>query len=105
LRALIEQRGRAGFGPFQHTFRLVLAVEEVPEVAIRASAAGGDFKRFDASYELSSLDPHKTHITYHALLEPVTSLPPLFGVSIVRDLVQRQFNAMVQEIARRGARN
>jgi ribosome-associated toxin RatA of RatAB toxin-antitoxin module len=105
LRALIEQRARAGLGPFRQTFRLVLAVEEVPNVAIRASAAGGDFKRFDASYELSSIDAHRTHIAYHALLEPITSLPALFGEAIVRDLVQRQFNAMVEEITRRGARS
>lgn len=101
--ALVEQRGRAGFGPFFQTFTLVLAVEEEPCVAVRASVAGGDFKRFDASYELVPVDAHSTRIGYRAVLEPTAAVPPLLGVAILRGLIRRQFAAMIGEIGRRGA--
>ena len=101
--ALVEQRGRATFGPFRQTFSLVLTVEEDPGVAIRAAAAGGDFRRFDATYELAAIDARTTRIDYHAVVEPTAGVPPLVGVAIMRSLIRRQFEAMIGEIDRRGA--
>jgi ribosome-associated toxin RatA of RatAB toxin-antitoxin module len=101
--ALIEQRGRAGFGPFGQQFTLILAIEEEPFASIRASAVGGDFRRFDAIYQLASIDEETTRLVYRASFEPTTAVPPLFGLSIMRGLVRRQFEAMVSEIARRSA--
>lgn len=102
-RALIEQRGRAGFGPFGQQFTLMLAIDEEPFAAIRASAVGGDFRRFDASYQLTEIDATTTRLVYRATLEPNAIVPPLVGLSIMRALVRRQFEAMVSEITRRGA--
>jgi len=101
--ALVEQRGRATFGPFHQTFSLMLAVEEIPGVAIRAAAAGGDFRRFDATYELAAIDARTTRIDYHAVVEPTAGVPPLVGVAIMRSVIRRQFEAMIGEIDRRGA--
>jgi ribosome-associated toxin RatA of RatAB toxin-antitoxin module len=101
--AVVEQRGHAGFGPFGQTYTLVLAVQEEPNVAIRASLAGGDFKRFDASYRLVSLATHSTRIEYRAVLEPTNAVPRVVGMAILRDLIRRQFAAMIGEIGRRGA--
>jgi carbon monoxide dehydrogenase subunit G len=100
---VIEQHGRAGFGPFGQRFTLMLAIEEEPFAAIRASAVGGDFRRFDASYQLDEIDAMTTRLVYRAALQPNAIVPPLVGLSLMRGLVRRQFEAMVSEITRRGA--
>lgn len=101
--ALVEQHGRASFGPFEQQFMLMLAIEEAPGELIHATAAGGDFKRFDSRYDLTTLRPGATRIDYRATLEPTAGVPPLVGVPIMRGLIRRQFRAMVDEIARRAA--
>jgi ribosome-associated toxin RatA of RatAB toxin-antitoxin module len=98
---LVEQHGRATFGPFQQQFTLMLAIEEEPGAWISATAAGGDFKRFDARYELTSLSTTTTRIDYRAALEPTAGVPPFVGVPIMRGLIRRQFLAMIDEIGRR----
>lgn len=99
--ALVEQRGRAAFGPFEQWFTLRMAIEEAPGAWIRATAAGGDFKRFDARYELTTVGESATRIDYVAMLEPTAGVPPLVGVPLMRGLIRRQFAAMVDEITRR----
>jgi carbon monoxide dehydrogenase subunit G len=101
--ALIEQRASASFGPFRQEFRLVLAVQEVRFASIHAAAAGGDFRRFDARYDLASLGARTTRIDYRATLEPIAAVPPLVGLAVMRGLVRRQFEAMLEEIGRRAA--
>jgi hypothetical protein len=98
---VIEQRGRASFGPFEQGFAVLLAVEEEPGATIRARVAGGDFKRFDAEYTLTAIDATTTRIAYRAALEPVAGVPPLVGVPIMRGAIRRQFIALVNEIERR----
>lgn len=102
LSALIEQHGRASFGPFEQRFTVMLAVEEERDAAIRASLAGGDFRRFEAAYEIQPVDAATTRVEYRAALEPTAAIPPLFGLAVMRGMIRSQFEAMIAEIARRG---
>src|SRR2546430_11730226 len=87
--AVVEQRARATFGPFSQTFKLVLAVEEEPGQSIRAVAVDGDFRRFDARYQLTVVDALRTRIDYEATLEPQAPVPPLVGLPVMRALIRR----------------
>lgn len=99
--SLVEQRGRASFGPFAQEFTVKLAIEESPGAWVHARLAGGDFKRFEARYELTALANGTTRVEYRATLEPTAGVPPLVGVPVMRMLIRRQFAALVSEIARR----
>jgi hypothetical protein len=99
--AVVEQQGRASFGPFRQSFRLVLAVEEWPGESIHATALDGDFRNFDARYDLEAIDRLRTRIRYRATLEPNAGVPPLIGLAVMRSVIRRQFEAMLGEIERR----
>jgi ribosome-associated toxin RatA of RatAB toxin-antitoxin module len=101
--AVVEQEAQASFGPFRQNFRLVLAVEEAPGESIHAIALDGDFRRFDARYDIAAIDAQRTRIDYRATLEPTGGVPPLFGVPVMRSMIRRQFEAMLGEIGRRAS--
>ncbi len=103
LKAVVEQRGRASFGPFEQRFTVTLAIEEQQDASIRASLAGGDFRRFEAVYEIEAIDAANTRVAYRADLEPTAPIPPLVGLPVMRGLIRSQFEALMAEIARRGA--
>jgi hypothetical protein len=102
-RVLVEQRGRAGFGPVQREFSLTLEVHEVPLQAVTARAIAGDFLRFDSGYRLRAGALGQTHLEYDALIAPQDGIPPLLGVPLMRRAIQRQFDALLAEIERRSA--
>ena len=99
--AVVEQKGRVSFGPFGQHFSLLLQVEEEPGASIRSVGLQGDFRRFEARYDLASIAPARTRIDYRATLEPTMAVPPLVGLPVMRAAIRRQFEAMVGEIARR----
>jgi len=99
--AVVEQKGRASFGPFGQQFAMLLGVEEEPGNSIHSVALQGDFRRFEAQYDLVSIAPARTRIDYRATLEPAMPVPPLLGLPVVRVMIRRQFEAMVAEITRR----
>lgn len=101
--ALVEQNAVATFGPFSHKLSLLLAVEEAPNESISASIVRGDFRRFDARYDVVALDAGRTRVDYRATLDPTMPIPPLFGVAVMRSQIRKQFEAMIAEIDRRGA--
>lgn len=101
--ALVEQRGRAGFGPIKRDFSLTLAVHEEPLQAVTARAVAGDFSRFESSYRLSADGDGNTRIEYAALIEPKSGIPPLMGVPVMEWAIRRQFDALLVEIERRAS--
>jgi ribosome-associated toxin RatA of RatAB toxin-antitoxin module len=101
--AVVEQQALATFGPFRQRFKLVLGVEEEPGASIRAVALQGDFRRFDARYDVAAIETLRTRIEYRAVLEPNAAVPPLIGLAVMRSLIRRQFEAMLGEIGRRAA--
>jgi ribosome-associated toxin RatA of RatAB toxin-antitoxin module len=104
VRAVVEQRGRAGLGVFKQSFSVTLAVQEMPLREVDAQAIAGDFNRFDASYRLYAGSDGRTRIDYTALIEPKSRMLPVVGVPVLRLAIHRQFEAMVAEIERRAAR-
>lgn len=101
--AVVEQKGTAGFGPFRQKFVLVLGVRETKLQSIAATGLGGDFKKFDARYELVPLESGRTRIVYRATLIPAMPIPPLVGLPVMRSMIRDQFFALVDEVRRRAA--
>jgi ribosome-associated toxin RatA of RatAB toxin-antitoxin module len=100
---LVEQVGRAGFGPFRQEFSLTLRVRELPMQSISAQSVAGDFVRFESRYVLRSGEGGVTQLDYSAVMEPKDGIPPLVGVPILRRAIRRQFEALQVEIERRAA--
>jgi ribosome-associated toxin RatA of RatAB toxin-antitoxin module len=99
---LLRQVGRAGFGPFTRGFTLTLMVHEVPMREISAHAIDGDFQRFESSYQISGSDGSATtRIDFSASMEPKGGIPPLVGMPLIRELMHRQFDALLAEMNRR----
>jgi ribosome-associated toxin RatA of RatAB toxin-antitoxin module len=97
---LVQQSGRAGFGPVQRNFSLTLRLQEQPMQQVTAHAVDGDFRRFESSYRLRAGEGGFTHLEYRALIEPKDGIPPLVGVTVMRWAIQRQFEALLGEIER-----
>jgi Polyketide cyclase / dehydrase and lipid transport len=76
--AVVQQRGRAGLGPFKR-----------------------DFSRFESSYQLQTTSDGSVRLEYAALIEPKAGIPPLVGVPVMEHAIRRQFDALVAEIERR----
>ena len=102
--AVVRQSGRAGFGPFTRGFSLTLAVHEAPLRHVSARAVDGDFERFESSYALAAAgdDAGATRLDYVAHITPRGGIPPLVGLPIMRAAMQRQFEALLAELDRRG---
>jgi ribosome-associated toxin RatA of RatAB toxin-antitoxin module len=99
--AVLQQRGRAGLGPFKRDFSLTLAVQEAPLRSVKAQAVAGDFSRFESSYQLQTTSDGIVRLEYAALIEPKAGIPPLVGVPVMEHAIRRQFDALVAEIERR----
>ncbi len=98
--AIVEQRGVAGFFLFRFPLEVRLAVTEQPYEQVSAQAIGGNFKEMTGLYRLV-LEGEELHFTYTGRLVPAFRLPPLFGTTVIRIAVERQFTALVREILRR----
>jgi carbon monoxide dehydrogenase subunit G len=101
-RAVVEQKGTAGVGLFRQGFSVLLEVVEQPHDSISLTGIGGDFRRFDARYDIVRLGPHRTRIVYEATLVPDLPVPPLVGMPVMRSMIGSQFDALVREMKRRG---
>lgn len=100
--ATVEQSGRIGFGPFSFHFAITWAVHESPPSAVNAHAIAGDFAQFTSHYLLNPTPDGGTRLEYEAAIEPKGGVPPVVGVPTMRILIGRQFDALVDEIERRG---
>jgi carbon monoxide dehydrogenase subunit G len=99
--AVVEQRGSAGVGPFRRNVTVLLVVKEDLNHSVSTSGVGGDFRRFEARYDVVPLGQHCARIVYHATLVPEVALPPIVGLSAMRFTIGTQFNALLAEIRRR----
>lgn len=100
---LLEQTGSLGFLFFQQAIEVRLAVSESPPDRIVAHAVGGNLKQMDGSYTLETLPDGKVRLSYSGSLRPDFALPPLIGKLAVRQVLERQFKSLVDEILRREA--
>jgi ribosome-associated toxin RatA of RatAB toxin-antitoxin module len=99
--AIVEQKGSAGLGLIRQRFTTLLAVKEIPQHSISMSSVGGDFKLFDARYDIVPLASHRSRIVYDATIIPDVSLPLFITLPIMRATISTQFAALVQEVLRR----
>jgi carbon monoxide dehydrogenase subunit G len=100
---LIEQTGVFGFLFVQQPVEVKLAVVETPPQRIVARAVGGNLREMDGRYELESLPTGAVRLSYYGRLVPAFPVPPIIGRMMVRNVLARQFTAMVKEILRRDA--
>jgi ribosome-associated toxin RatA of RatAB toxin-antitoxin module len=100
---VVEQTGTAGFGPIRQKFTVLLAVREELNESITVNAIGGDFRYFDARYDIVPLTPHRSRIVYEATMAPNTPMPSIVTLLVMHSLIDTQFSALVQEVSRRSA--
>ena len=100
---LLEQKGSLGFLFFRQAIEVRLAVTEWPQQRIAAHAIGGNLKQMDGSYTLETQADGRVRLAYSARLVPAFAIPPLVGKPVLRQLLKRQFKALVDEIQRREA--
>ena len=102
--ALVEQKGSAGVGPFRRSFTALFEVMERLNESISISARAGDFSRFDARYEILPLATGCSRVVYDATIVPRISAPPLISDVVMRLMIGDQFDALIDEMARRERR-
>jgi hypothetical protein len=80
---------------------VLLAVREKLDESITVSGVGGDFKYFEARYDIVPLTPHRSWLVYEATIVPGLPVPSLLALPAMRSLVSSQFSALVREMLRR----
>ncbi len=101
-RVLVEQKGEFGFFFYRQPVDVVLEVVEYPMRRIDARRISGNIRDLQTRYDLTASDAG-VKLDYTGRFIPEFSVPPLFGLPMVRRVVERRFRAMVEEIARRDA--
>ena len=100
---LIEQAGLFTFLVFKQLVEVKLALVESPPRSIEARAVGGNLKQMDGRYTLEALPAGKVRLSYAGRVVPDFFVPPIIGKIIVRNVLTKQFTALVKEILRRDA--
>jgi ribosome-associated toxin RatA of RatAB toxin-antitoxin module len=101
-RVLVEQKGEFGFFFYRQPVDVMLEVVEEPRRRIDARRISGNIRDLETRYDLEASGAGvKLH--YAGRFIPEFSVPPLFGMPMVRRVVERRFRAMVEEIVRRDA--
>jgi len=77
-----------------------LEIEEFPYERIISRAIDGNFKEMSGSYTLEARG-RRLLLRYTGSLTPEFSVPPLVGTMLVRNTMEKRFDAMVDEIVRR----
>lgn len=104
--ATVEQRSQTGILFVTQNVRMLVHIEEQPHSAINVTLIEGDMRQYVAHWALTPATQDGmtgTRLTFTGALEPVFSLPPLLGRSIVQANVKKMVEAVVAEIERRGA--
>ena len=101
-RVLVEQKGEFGFFFYRQPVDVMLEVVEDPRRRIDARRISGNIRDLQTRYDLEASDAG-VKLDYTGRFIPEFSVPPLFGLPMVRRIVERRFRAMVEEIVRRDA--
>ena len=99
--AIVEQRGIVRIGAIHRSFDVFMYVSEYPLEAIIMSTGGGDFSLIEARYDIVSLSPRRSRITYKASIVPALPVPSWLNVPVMRAIIGKQFAALMSEIGRR----
>ena len=101
-RVVVEQKGEFGFFFYRQSVDVVIEIVEEPRRRIDARRVSGNIRDLETHYELKASDAG-VKLDYVGRFIPEFSVPPLFGLPMVRRIVERRFRAMVEEIVRRDA--
>lgn len=101
----VKQQGEAGFLVFTQAIDVVVEALEKPPHVITVRVISGNLKKLDGRYQIEPNDkvPGQFVLHWFGTIEPLTRLPPLIGVPILRANISAQFRGMVREIERRVA--
>jgi ribosome-associated toxin RatA of RatAB toxin-antitoxin module len=99
---VVDTRGSLSFLFFTQPIAVRLRISERPPDAIDTVALSGDFRFLKGHYDLEPAGD-RLRLSYSGRLQPDFSLPPIFGTSIIRFMLLRNFRELVGEILRRGA--
>jgi len=100
-RLTVEQRGVARWGPFAQQFETVREVELVPYERVTSRVVSGSLRRADTQTRFVPL-AEGTEIRHHIELITDMWLPDIVVGAFLRAEVRQQFDALVQEMRRRG---
>jgi len=101
-RVRVEQKGDFGFFFYRQPVEVMLEVVEEPQRRIDARRISGNIRDLETHYELKASDAG-VKLDYAGRFIPEFSVPPFFGMAMVRRVIERRFRAMVEEIVRRDA--
>jgi ribosome-associated toxin RatA of RatAB toxin-antitoxin module len=100
---LVEQTGEFGFLFFRQPVEVTLSIVESPVQRIMAHAVGGNLREMQGRYELKNLPTGAVRLSYDGRVVPDFHVPAIIATVVLRRVLSRQFNAMVNEIMRREA--
>jgi ribosome-associated toxin RatA of RatAB toxin-antitoxin module len=101
-RVRVEQKGDFGFFFYRQPVEVILEVVEEPRRRIDARRISGNIRDLETRYELDASDAG-VKLDYVGRFIPDFSVPPFFGMAMVRRVIERRFRSMVEEIVRRDA--
>lgn len=97
---VIEQQGRAGFGPFSIRFASERRVELRPGGWLISQAISGTAKATHSELHIQE-EKRGTRIDYHLEMQPDQWMPSSLGVNFMRHELYEQFGALAGEMERR----
>jgi carbon monoxide dehydrogenase subunit G len=97
---IIEQRGKASFGPFAFHFESLRQIEILSDGRILGQALSGSSKHMHSELRVQA-EGSGTRIDYQIEVEPDRWLPSSFGVRFMRHEMAEQFTALRHEMERR----
>jgi len=98
---IVEQRGHARFLFLSQRIEATLAVAETPQRSVTSRAVAGSFRELEGRYEIEPV-AGGTRVVYTGRVVPGDSLPLWLTAMAMKSNVERQFGALVREMARRG---
>lgn len=97
---IVEQRGKANFGPFSFRFESLRQIELFPDGRILGLALSGSTKHMRSELRIQA-HGSGTRIDYQLEVIPDRWLPSSFGVRFMRHELAEQFTALRHEMERR----
>jgi carbon monoxide dehydrogenase subunit G len=97
---VINQRGRANFGPFSFPFESLRQVELLPDGRILGRSLGGSSKHMRSELRVQAADGG-ARINYQVEVVPDRWVPSTIGVRFMRHEMAEQFSALIREMERR----
>lgn len=99
-RVIVDQSGDARLLFFSFPMQVRLEIDEIPYERIVSRAIEGNFEELSGAYTLETRGG-RLLLRYTGSLTPGFSIPPLIGTYLVRNIMEKRFGAMVDEIVRR----